>query len=128
MSSDQLVRFQISGLVANGLAGRLPDADTTKILLQNAPRRRHGAGGQAALFPEMTFEAANRLRAHLLHMAEDIRAGRYRCSGVTVQSAQRCADQVRSGMFVSNAFRGVPGVEGIDDYLGLRCGKAERPS
>ncbi|MCX5352002.1 hypothetical protein OG901_30270 [Streptomyces mirabilis] len=125
MSSDQLVRFQISDFVANCLAGRLPDADTMRILLQNAPRRQHGAGGQAALFTEMNFESANRLRTHLLDMAQDIRAGRYRCSGVTAQSVQRCADQVRSGMFVSNAFRGVPGTEGIDDYLGLRWRKAQ---
>jgi hypothetical protein len=125
MSRDQLVRFQISDLVANGLAGRLPDADTTRTLLHDAPRRRHGPG-QAAIFPESTFEAANRLRACLLDMAQDIRAGRYRCIGVTAQSVRRCADQVRSRMFVSNALRGVPGTEGIDDYLGLRHGKAER--
>lgn len=120
MPTEQLVRFQISDLVANCLADRLPRADPLRARLREAPRRPHGAGGQAALFSEVTFEAANQLRAHLLDMANEIRAGRYRCSGVTAQGALRCADQIRNKMFTSNVFRGIPGKEGIGDFCNLR--------
>ncbi|MFG3099735.1 hypothetical protein ACGFZL_04245 [Streptomyces sp. NPDC048182] len=120
MPTEQLVRFQVSDLVANSLADRLPRTDPLSVMLREAPRRPHGAGGQAAVFPEATFEEANQLRAHLLDMAHDIRTGRYRCNGVTYQSAQRCANQVRTAMFVSNAYRGQPGTEGIEDFHDLR--------
>lgn len=118
LNSLSALKFRILSPTALQTASPMPTPWGAR--LREAPRRPHGAGGQAALFSEVTFEAANQLRAHLLDLANDIRAGRYRCSGVTAQGALRCADQIRNKMFVSNAFRGISGNEGIEDFYNLR--------
>ncbi|WP_327421136.1 hypothetical protein OG763_09790 [Streptomyces sp. NBC_01230] len=122
--TEPTLSFQISDRVARALADRLPDSESVRAELVETPRRQHGRDGEAALFTDVPFTRANQLRAMLMDMALDIRAGRYRVQGVTASDAERCADQARSAMFVSNALRGLRGERGIDDYVGLRWKQA----